>query len=1308
MYRSTICNFLDPDQTGSYFLCCVVLFSALPPGCNPRTSFNMNTRRRESTQQRKRGTTFGVDGPDYDDGAYEGVEAGAAGYEMSIDTTAPPDEADLQSVHAEAPDPGAEDIMSRKSRVAGADITAPKHLLEEAARVASALDPNADDPFKPFRKPTIAERESEYMARRHKRTLSPPRSNDTLVPVSVAKAEEEIDPAEAAKAAAAALSRQVMAAANALPIDEKPPPVPVPGAKLVSDELPPKPAPPSAPARKRRRWDVRPDDDDAITDTKTAKPSTDRDNHKPPLSTTNNAAMSTVTGASVTIATRASRWDTPSAMPTSAVTQSRWDLPATGGATPASKRSRWDATPALVSGTPAISGGATPMVGVTPEARMAARWQADVDRRNAPLTDADLDVLPKEGYKILKPPAGYVPLRPPPRLYTTGATPGLSQTPLYSLPTEGGMKRDALGIPVNMPESLQGLDMKPEDYTNFAPVLNKDIDDDDVPTEEQHRRQIMRLLLKIKNGTPAVRKVAMRQITDRARLYGADALFDQILPLLMSKTLEDQERHLYVKVIDRILHKLDDLVKPHVHKILVVISPSLIDEDYYARVEGREIISNLAKVAGLPTMISNMRPDIDHQDEFVRNTTARAFAVVASALGIPSMLLFLKAVCSSQKSWEARHTGQKIIQQIAILMGVAVLPHLHALVEIVAPGLEDEQGKVRLISALAVAALAEASAPYGIESFDPVIKPLWNGVKNLRGKTLAAFLKAIGYVIPLMEPEHANYFAREVNYILTREFRNPDDEMKLVVLAVVRQCVACDGIEPEYVRKEMCPDYFPCFWVRRMALDRRHFRAVVETTVEIAAKIGGAEVLGHLVDGLKNESEPFRRMVVDSVEKIASGLGLDDVDPRLEERLVDGLLFAFQEPGITGDNPVVLKAVAVVVQKLGSRAKPYLKQIAAIVKWRLNNKNAKVREISADLIALIAPTMKICDEEELMGHMGEILFEYLGEEFPDVLGSILSALGAIVEVIGLEQMKPPIRDLLPRLTPILKNRHEKVQENCITLVGRIADRGASHVGAKEWMRICFELLELLKAPRKAIRKSAVSTYGYIAKAIGPSNVLGTLLNNLKVQERTQRVCTTVAIAIVAETCRPYTVLPSLMNEYRIPELNVQNGVLKSLSFLFEYIGDQAADYIYAVTPVLEDALIDRDLVHRQTACTAVGHLALGVRGLGVEDALMHLLNHVWPNAFETSPHVINAVMSAVQGCAVALGPAVIMNYVIQGLFHPARKVRVVYWRIYNALYAYKQDALVACYPEVETDDLECDGEGMYEDPYRRDELFLLV
>merc|ERR1711968_172875 len=451
-------------------------------------------------------------------------------------------------------------------------------------------------------------------------------------------------------------------------------------------------------------------------------------------------------------------------------------------------------------------------------------------------------------------------------------------------------------------------------------------------------------------------------------------------------------------------------------------------------------------------------------------------------------------------------------------------------------------------------------------------------------------------------------------------------------------------------------------------------------------------------DDLKDESEPYRRMVMETVEHVIQDLGAADIDERLEEQLIDGILYAFQEQA-SGDTEAMLSGFGVVVNALGLRTKPYLPQICGTIKWRLNNKSASVRMQAADLIARIAVVMRACGEDQLMGHLGVVLYEYLGEEYPEVLGSILGALKAIVNVIGMSKMTPPIKDLLPRLTPILKNRHEKVQENCIDLVGRIADRGAEFVSAREWMRICFELLEMLKAHKKAIRRASVNTFGYIAKAIGPQDVLHTLLNNLKVQERQNRVCTTVAIAIVAETCSPFTVLPALMNEYRVPELNVQNGVLKALCFMFEYIGEMGKDYIYAVTPLLEDALMDRDLVHRQTAATVVKHLALGVAGLSCEDALTHLLNFVWPNIFETSPHVINCVMEAIDGLRIALGPAKILQYAVQGLFHPARKVREVYWKIYNNLYIGSQDSLTPAYPRIEDDDTNT---------YQRPELDLFL
>lgn len=52
---------------------------------------------------------------------------------------------------------------------------------------------------------------------------------------------------------------------------------------------------------------------------------------------------------------------------------------------------------------------------------------------------------------------------------------------------------------------------------------------------------------------------------------------------------------------------------------------------------------------------------------------------------------------------------------------------------------------------------------------------------------LAAFLKAIGYLIPLMDAEYANYYTREVMLILIREFQSPDEEMKKIVLKVTRR-----------------------------------------------------------------------------------------------------------------------------------------------------------------------------------------------------------------------------------------------------------------------------------------------------------------------------------------------------------------------------------------------------------------------------------------------------------------------------------------------------------------------------------------
>lgn len=1086
----------------------------------------------------------------------------------------------------------------------------------------------ADDSFDPLAERVaqrqVAARQSEYHNRRFQRDAGPESRRDPFAQGSETDGHEEEGYREAMRRAN--IEREEQRVRRAIEEKERA----AQGEEPRDDGAPSKErdVTPPAPARseRKRRWDVAPDD----VATTAATTTTDDD-------------------AGSVAKRRRSRWD---------------EVPADAEAGDAPKRSRWDEAPATDT----------------------AKAVAPRNPRVRYMSDAELDaLLPSEGYVIVEPPPDYAPVR-------AGAHKLMDDAQAesgFTMPESsmlGAMADDIVAdLPTDVPGVGQLAFMKPEDQKYFEKVLQEDDEEERLSRAEAKEREIMRLLLKIKNGTPQLRKQALRQIADQARSFGPGPLFDKILPLLMERTLEDQERHLLVKVIDRVLYKLDELVRPYVHRILVVIEPLLIDEDYYVRIEGREIISNLAKAAGLAHMISTMRPDIDHADEYVRNTTARALAVVASALGIPAILPFLRAVCRSKKSWQARHTAVRVVQQIAILMGCAVLPHLRSLVDCIEKGLEDEQQKVKTMTALALSALAEASAPYGIESFENVLKPLWLGIRHHRGRGLAAFLKAIGFIIPLMDSDSTLYFVKEVTPTLIREFASADDDMRRIVLKVVKQCAATDGVTGSFLKAEMLPEYFKHFWVRRMALDRRNFREVVETTRALADKVGVSEIVGRLVHMLKDESEPFRKMAMDTIQRVVAALGTADIDDRLEVQLVDGMIYAFQEQSV--EDHIMLDGVGTIANALGMRIKPYLMQIVSTILWRLNNKNASTRQQAADLTTKLAVVIKQCGEDALLSNLGVVLFEQLGEEFPEALASIIAAEGAIANVVGMTQMNPPVKDLLPRMTPILRNRHERVQEATINLIGRIADRGAEFVSAREWMRICFELLDLLKAHKKAVRRAAVNSFGYIAKAIGPQDVLQVLLTNLRVQERQSRICSTVAIAIVAETCGPFTCLPAILNEYRTPDLNVKHGCLKALSWVFEYIGEMSKDYVYSVITLLDDAFTDRDVVHRQTAASIVKHLALGTAGLGKEDSMQHLLNLVWPNIFETSPHVINAVMEAIEALRVSLGPGVILYHTLQGLFHPARKVREAYVRTYNTNYVGAQDALVAFYPSLtETQD----------------------
>jgi splicing factor 3B subunit 1 len=54
---------------------------------------------------------------------------------------------------------------------------------------------------------------------------------------------------------------------------------------------------------------------------------------------------------------------------------------------------------------------------------------------------------------------------------------------------------------------------------------------------------------------------------------------------------------------------------------------------------------------------------------------------------------------------------------------------------------------------------------------------------------------------------------------------------------------------------------------------------------------------------------------------------------------------------------------------------------------------------------------------------------------------------------------------------------------------------------------------------------------------------------------------------------------------------------------------------------------------------------------------------------------------------VAVGNGIVLNYVWAGLFHPARRVRQPYWRLFNDAYVHSADSMVPYYPNLEEEQL---------------------
>ncbi|KAK4536259.1 hypothetical protein CDCA_CDCA08G2284 [Cyanidium caldarium] len=772
------------------------------------------------------------------------------------------------------------------------------------------------------------------------------------------------------------------------------------------------------------------------------------------------------------------------------------------------------------------------------------------------------------------------------------------------------------------------------------------------------------LLLRVKNAADQrVRRQAARWLVLRCgEVYESRAVLRALLELLADTGSEHEARFGLERLLGRVLEVTGASARP--------LTASVLDSLHGAMNESTAwVVQQLARTVSLPMMLAAVRRDVGAEDHRRRQWAAQVLAVLAATFGVRAVLPFLHAMLQSQvHGCLPRITAALAVQEIAQRAAASAALALSELAPLATTCVRDEQPLVNVAGAAAIARLAPLAIGTGMVPFEAAASSMWAGLQRYHGKMLMALLEAQTALLPRMEPERAAYQARALLPLVMREMR------ARLPLRVLGRLLAAVALDAELLQTQVLPEWWTAVFEQDGAMERLGKatvrRRVTEVTALLVQQAGAAAMLGEpVLEALQPSRERVvRTAALETVEMILAGGGAATLSEGQLRAVMEAVLVLAQQPP-----PTPVAALGGVVRAAGRASAPWLVPLANVARNRLHHPSPRGRRQAAQLMQWLAPSLHDADDEAALLQMGAALSEQLGEEFPEVLSAVLDALNAVLRRVRDPDGRAPYAAMLARLVPILRNRDEAVREACAHLVETIARRAAARVPSHEWLRASQEMREMLGSQRRRVRRATVDAFRAIAAAVTRvEDVVRPLLSCLHQSDRQVRVCATVALALAGETCGAKAVVALLLEEYlREADQNVQTGVLKALAFLCEYLGADGyaqwdTELVQALVALLEVALVERHEVVRQMALEVVGHLALALVGLGYEDYVLHLWNLLWPhlvNAAEPGTHLEHAFDRAVQAVAVCVGPARVEGYVLQGLFHPAKAVRVKYWRV---------------------------------------------
>lgn len=795
------------------------------------------------------------------------------------------------------------------------------------------------------------------------------------------------------------------------------------------------------------------------------------------------------------------------------------------------------------------------------------------------------------------------------------------------LPSKGYKRYDFHCISGSEVVDIKDLpDISAEERDFFMPLIE---------AKDGNEADVYKGILLIKNGNKKMSIHGLKMLKRKE----VNTVLEKVLLMAMSLELDDKDKEKVVGLLQFLLSDADMSKVKYMKEMLFVVG----SYSYFPSLRRMCMpVLTLIYKCGFGCSIQAIEECFTSKEPHIREVVGNVVGTFIHHFGMEKVHGLLLSLAGS-KNDEARKTCIRCITGICEFAGRDIVSYSGPVLDVLSGLVIDRNRFIRMDAANAMS--------YAFKLISPLKTPQMEGIFDLLKKEIprsgsiefSSLLKAMSHLC------HGRKEHSEVVFNLLRGSK----ERGVPLLQVFERI--CDGIGSE---------------------DAWEYFGQISSTLFSSKGRENANLVISICTKMSNDSRVARRILEYYPDPLNAGLlsRIFSRIPKIEfareevDSYYRSICNAIAHDGTTAHLILPLVSKTFLKQR-------HISMVASESFKLLKDSSSDIRIRGLKAIGSLA---KILSTKEL-AYYGNLLLENMTGSDHETLPFVLKA---VCGVYNSHQFRPAC-EIVPNILPILKSKEQKAVASGVMLLHTICVNSPGEcekIGMKEWMRISYELVDSLTAWNREARKNATESLGCISRIVGPQEILDILIDNLESEDRNQRTGSSLGISVLGEYNSLFSILPTLLTDYRTPSPFVQQGILKAMCYFFQRTYQVPSAYVYSMLPMIEDVMMDEDPLYRGLGINLIRHVVLNLPPPTMDmELVIHLLNLIWANVLDPVPAIQKSFDECMESFATILSSQVMYGYVQQGLFHPSGRVRKRYQDVLEIMEHFDSTTLSQCF-----------------------------